>query len=204
MLADEVVLAVPAAPAARLLAGVAPAAAAELAAIESASMAVVTLAFRVADVPDLPGSGFLVPPVDGRRIKAATFSFAKWDWVREAGGGEVLLLRTSVGRHREEAALQVTDEELVAASLADLAEATGLTARPVDQHVQRWGGGAAAVRRRAPGPGGPDPGGRGRGPGAGGLRGGVRRGRHRRPCIASARRAVATLAPEIGTGRMTP
>jgi oxygen-dependent protoporphyrinogen oxidase len=141
VLADEVVVAVPAAPAARLLADVAAAAAAELAEIESASMAVVTLAFRAADVPDLPGSGFLVPPVDGRRIKAATFSFAKWDWVREAGGGELLLLRTSVGRHREEAALQVTDEELVAASLTDLAAATGLGARPVDQHVQRWGGG---------------------------------------------------------------
>jgi protoporphyrinogen/coproporphyrinogen III oxidase len=138
--ADEVVMAVPAAPAARLLAGVAPAAALELAAIESASMAIVTLAFRADDVPDLPGSGFLVPPIDGHTIKAATFSFAKWDWVREAGDG-VLLLRTSVGRHREESVLQVSDQELVAASLGDLAEATGLTARPVDQHVQRWGGG---------------------------------------------------------------
>ena len=33
------------------------------------------------------------------------------------------------------------DEDLVAASLADLAEATGLAARPVDSRVQRWGGG---------------------------------------------------------------
>ena len=92
-------------------------------------MAIVTLAFRAEDVPALAGSGFLVPPIDGRTIKAATFSFAKWDWVREAGDG-VLLLRTSVGRHREESVLQVPDEELVAASLADLADATGLTARP--------------------------------------------------------------------------
>ena len=38
-------------------------------------------------------------------------------------------------------ALQASDEELVASSLADLAEAIGLTARPVDTHVQRWGGG---------------------------------------------------------------
>jgi oxygen-dependent protoporphyrinogen oxidase len=84
--------------------------------------------------------------VDGRRIKAATFSFAKWAWVREAGrgaldGADLLLLRTSLGRHREESALQGTDEELVAASLADLAAATGISARPVDTHVQRWGGG---------------------------------------------------------------
>ncbi len=140
VLADEVVLATPAAPSARLLADIAPDAAAELAGVEYASMAVVTLAFRAGEFPDLPGSGFLVPPIDGRTIKAATFSFAKWDWVRAAGAG-TLLLRTSVGRHREESVLQVPDADLVAASLADLREATGLASRPVDTHVQRWGGG---------------------------------------------------------------
>ena len=141
--AAAVVLATPAAPAARLLVTSAPGAAAELAAVESASMAVVTFAFRGSDVPGLAAtdsSGFLVPPVDGHRIKAATFSFAKWGWVRAAGDG-LLLLRTSLGRHREEAALQAGDEELVARSLADLASAVGLTAAPVDTHVQRWGGG---------------------------------------------------------------
>ncbi len=145
--ADEVVLAVPAAPAARLLADLAPAAAAELATIEYASTAVVTLAVRAEGFPIAEGSsGFLVPPVEGRRIKASTFSFAKWSWVRAGGRGvldgeNVLLLRTSLGRHREEAALQATDEELVAASLADLADAIGLTTAPVDAQVQRWGGG---------------------------------------------------------------
>jgi protoporphyrinogen/coproporphyrinogen III oxidase len=141
--ADAVVLAVPAAPAARLLAGVAPVAAAELGSIDYASMAVVTFAFRASDVPGLAGtdsSGFLVPPVDGRRIKASTFSFAKWGWVRAAGGG-LLLLRTSLGRHREESALHADDEDLVAWSLADLREAVGGSAAPVDAHVQRWGGG---------------------------------------------------------------
>ena len=56
-------------------------------------MAVITLAFRAEELPGLPGSGFLVPPVEGRTIKASTFSFAKWDWVRAAGAG-LLLLRT--------------------------------------------------------------------------------------------------------------
>lgn len=140
--AAAVVLACPAAPAARLLADVAPAASAELAAIESASMAIVTHAFRLGDLGDLAGtsvSGFLVPPVEGRGIKAATYSFAKWAWVREAGHG-VLLLRTSVGRHREEAALQRPDEALVAESLAELAALAGIGAPPVASHVQRWGG----------------------------------------------------------------
>ncbi|GAA3803200.1 protoporphyrinogen oxidase [Nocardioides panacisoli] len=141
--AAVVVLATPAAPTARLLADLAPAAAGELTAIDYASTAVVTLAFRASDAAaalDTGASGFLVPPVDGRRIKASTFSFAKWDWVRRAGG-DLLLLRTSLGRIGEEQTLQVPDEELVTASLADLADATGLTATPVDAVVQRWGGG---------------------------------------------------------------
>jgi protoporphyrinogen/coproporphyrinogen III oxidase len=140
---EAVVLATPATPTARLLSDLAPDAARELAAIEYASMAVITLAFRAADVPHLAettASGFLVPPVDGRRIKASTFSFAKWGWVREAGDG-LLLMRTSLGRHREAATLQVTDDELVAASLRDLADAAGVDATPVDTNVQRWGGG---------------------------------------------------------------
>lgn len=141
--ADLVVLATPAAPTARLLHEVAPLAAADLATIEHASMAVITLAVRVDEAGPLEGSsGFLVPPVDERRIKASTFSFAKWDWIREAGRPHgVVHLRTSLGRQGEERALQATDEELVAWSLGDLAEATGLAATPVDTHVQRWGGG---------------------------------------------------------------
>ena len=140
--AGAVVLACPAAPAARLLSEVAPVGAAELAAIESASMAIVTHAFRADDLGDLvgtTGSGFLVPPVEGRAIKAATYSFAKWAWVREAGAG-LRLLRTSVGRHREEATLQRPDQALIAESLVELAALVGIDAPPVASHVQRWGG----------------------------------------------------------------
>ena len=140
VVADRVVLATPPAPTARLLADLAPGASTELAAIETASVAVVTLAFRAPDLPDLADrSGFLVPPVEQRHIKASTFSFAKWDWVRAAGDG-LLLLRTSLGRHRDEAALQATDAELVARSLADLRDLAGIDVTPVDSHVQRWGG----------------------------------------------------------------
>jgi oxygen-dependent protoporphyrinogen oxidase len=49
-------------------------------------------------------------------------------------------MRCSIGRHREEADLQVDDDELVAAAVDDLRAATGLSATPVDRHVQRWGG----------------------------------------------------------------
>ncbi len=139
--ADAVVLATPARATARLLSDVAPAAALTLARIEYASMAIVTMAFPARGFPDVTGSGFLVPPIDGHTIKASTFSFAKWDWVREAGAAEgLLVLRCSIGRHREEQTLQRSDDELVALALADLALAIGPAPAPVDAHVQRWGG----------------------------------------------------------------
>lgn len=136
--ADVVILATPAAPSSRLLSEVAPLAALELARIEYASAAVITLAFTGRDFPRVPGSGFLVPPVDGHQIKAATFSHQKWGWVGEA---EHVVMRCSVGRHREEASLQRSDAELVDLAVAELGEAIGLSARPIDSHVQRWGGG---------------------------------------------------------------
>jgi oxygen-dependent protoporphyrinogen oxidase len=139
--ADAVVLATPARATARLLSDVAPAAALTLARIEYASMAIVTMAVPARGFPDVVGSGFLVPPVDGHTVKASTFSFAKWDWVRAAGADDgLLLLRCSIGRHREEETLQRSDEELVDLALADLAEAVGPVPAPVDAHVQRWGG----------------------------------------------------------------
>ncbi|MEU2263186.1 protoporphyrinogen oxidase [Streptomyces sp. NPDC019645] len=139
--ADCIVLATPAWSASALLADAAPAASAELAGVEYASMALVTLAFRRADTDALPaGSGFLVPPVDGRTIKASTFSARKWAWVADGAPG-LFLLRTSVGRYGEEEQLDREDDDLVAASLKDLAEATGLSARPVATEVTRWIGG---------------------------------------------------------------
>ncbi|MFG3505445.1 protoporphyrinogen oxidase [Streptomyces sp. NPDC047821] len=140
--ADAVVVATPAWSAAELLAAESPVAAAELAAVEYASMALITLAFRRADVADtLPaGSGFLVPPVDGRTIKASTFSSQKWKWTDE-GAKDLVVLRTSVGRYGEEEHLHREDADLVSVSLKDLGDATGLAARPVATEVTRWIGG---------------------------------------------------------------
>ena len=135
--ADAVIVAVPAPAAARLLRTVAPSAAAELSGVEYASMAVVTVAFRAADdTGDLHGSGFLVPPVDGRSIKAATYSTKKWGWLSH----DLVVVRCSVGRHGDERQLQRDDRELVEDVLADLHAAVGLGAKPLDALVTRWGG----------------------------------------------------------------
>jgi len=138
--ADAVVLALPAAPAGRLLAPCVPAAATELATIEYASMAIVTLAFAVSafDKP-LDGSGFLVPAVEGRLIKAATFSSLKWGWYSGSAPG-LVVLRCSIGRHGDNSDLRRSDEELIAGAWRDLAAIAGVRAAPVDALVTRWGG----------------------------------------------------------------
>jgi oxygen-dependent protoporphyrinogen oxidase len=104
-------------------------------------MAIVTLAVRKADWPSAAtGSGFLVPSVEGRTIKASTYSHAKWQWSGEAGG-DLAVLRCSVGRLGEEHVLQRSDEELTALAAADLRAAVGLQTPVVGSLVTRWGGG---------------------------------------------------------------
>lgn len=135
--ADAVVLAVPAAKASRLLAAVAPAAAAGLDGIEYASMAITTLAYRSADLPELAGSGLLVGAGEGSAVKAVTLSSRKWP----IQAGELTLLRASVGRAGEALVLQRLDEDMIALVRHDLRILLGIGAEPVDSLVTRWGGG---------------------------------------------------------------
>ncbi|MFF4396285.1 protoporphyrinogen oxidase [Streptomyces sp. NPDC001480] len=135
--ADAVVVAVPAPAAAGLLAAESPEAAAELRTVEYASMALVTLAYRRAEAALPDGSGFLVPPVDGRTIKASTFASRKWGWIADEDP-DVIVLRTSVGRYGETEILRREDTDLVEVSRRDLREATGLDATPLETRVIRW------------------------------------------------------------------
>ncbi|XRQ13563.1 protoporphyrinogen oxidase [Actinomadura welshii] len=145
--ADAVLVAVPAAPASRLLKEDVPAAARELSGIEYASMAIVTLAYRATAFRRLPkGSGYLVPAVEsapengGRGVKAVTFSSVKWPHLRDRDPG-VVAVRCSIGRFGEEHVLQRTDAELTATAMAELAATCGVTELPVETRVTRWGGG---------------------------------------------------------------
>lgn len=135
--ADAVIVAVPAPAAAELLRAESPEAAAGLRGIEYASMALVTLAYRRAGLNLPGGSGFLVPPVDGRTIKASTFASQKWGWIAQEDP-DVVVLRTSVGRYGETEILQRDDADLVQVSRHDLREATGLDAEPLRTRVTRW------------------------------------------------------------------
>ena len=127
--ADAVVVAVPAAPANRLLDGLAPALE-----VDYASVALITL---VLDGPTPGrGSGYLVPAVEGRTTKAVTFSSRKWRHL----AGERSVVRASVGRYGETHDLQRDDAELVAAVAGELAQAVGPLPRVLASRVTRWGG----------------------------------------------------------------
>jgi oxygen-dependent protoporphyrinogen oxidase len=136
---DGVVIAVPPAAAARLLAREVPAAAAELADVATASVALVSVLVPREDLEGVTGSGLLVPPVEGRAIKAATFSAAKWSWVDDLDA-RLVALRMSLGRAGEEAVLQRPDAELVALATRDLADLLRRPVDPVAARVTRWGG----------------------------------------------------------------
>jgi len=141
--ADAVVLAVPPGPASALLEAVAPVAAAGLAQVPTASLALCTLLLppgaldAATDDAGAPLSGVLVPPVEGRLVKAMTFASRKWSWVGEAAGGAEVL-RLSVGRHGEAEALALPDAELLAAAAADAAQVLDLELAPTASLVTRW------------------------------------------------------------------
>ncbi|MGK5739125.1 protoporphyrinogen oxidase [Micromonospora sp. URMC 103] len=134
---DAVVLALPARPAARLLAGPAPEVAGTVGGLDYASVALVTLALPEPELPEL--SGFLVPGTEGLLIKASTFFTTKWGHLRRPDG--LALVRASVGRYREEEQLQRPDEDLAATVHRELSAVVGTPLpAPVAGHVQRWGG----------------------------------------------------------------
>jgi oxygen-dependent protoporphyrinogen oxidase len=105
-------------------------------AIPYASAGTVALAFRRnAITHPLTGSGFVVPRVERTGILAASWLSSKWP--HRAPDNRVLL-RTFVGGARDPKALEQTDEELVARSVAALKPLIGVTGEPLFARVYRF------------------------------------------------------------------
>jgi len=133
---DRVVLAVPPAAAADLLADDWPALARELAGVRSASVGVVALAYLPGDARALPdASGILVPRTEGRLVKAITIGSVKWPHLATR---DRVLLRASVGRVDDHRALELDDDELVERVDAEVRWALGLRAPARERVVTRW------------------------------------------------------------------
>lgn len=130
--ADGVVLAVPAPQLPRLVEHFAPRSAAAARRIPVASAAVVALALP-GGTPLPQQSGVLVATGERLHAKAMTLSSRKW-----GRRGNVELVRLSYGRFGDDLARSAGDDDLLAWAAADLATVFGIHAEPVDSHVQRW------------------------------------------------------------------
>lgn len=134
--ADAVVLATPAFAAADMVREEAPDLAAALAGIPYVDVATICLAYpRSAVARNLVGTGFLVPPEEGKLIVGCTWSSAKWPHLAD---DTTVIIRCMVGRRRDQRWLDLDEDALVDAVHAELVEAMGLTGRPVEQHIERW------------------------------------------------------------------
>jgi oxygen-dependent protoporphyrinogen oxidase len=135
--ADRVVLTTPAYATARLLASLAPQAAAFLSGIGYASVVLTVLVVpREAIDHPLDGSGFLVPQSSGRLLTACSWMTSKWGHL--GVDRSTVVLRASAGRAGDERALGATDDELVAALVDELRDTVGLHGRPTAVRVSRW------------------------------------------------------------------
>lgn len=135
--ARDVVIAVPAPAAAEILRAVDPAIAVAADRVPTASVAVMTMILPSDQGPPEGHSGLLVPPIEGRFIKAATFSSSKWAWVKERVGDRHAV-RLSVGRAGSDQVARLTDEALIRTAIADYAHLVDTPCTPEDVRVTRW------------------------------------------------------------------
>src|SRR5206468_8451251 len=132
--ADAAVVAAPAYVAGELLAPHDPELGRRLGAIDYASSATVTLAFRTSDVPPLPGFGFVVPAIERRDILACTWTSRKFPG-RAPDGHE--LVRAFVGGALRPDLVERDDATLVEVVRRELELLAGIAAAPELVRVHR-------------------------------------------------------------------
>ncbi len=138
---DAVIVATPATVSARLLETTCGDLASELKAIPYGSSMTVALSFGK-DVRSAlpPGFGFLVPRSECKRMLAATFVHNKFP---HRAPGDRALIRCFLGGSRDEQALQLSDEEILAIVREELRQILGLKAEPLFTRIYRWKGAMA-------------------------------------------------------------
>jgi protoporphyrinogen/coproporphyrinogen III oxidase len=133
---DGVIVATPATTAPVVLEMASPQLAAELNAIPYSSSVTVTLGFDKDVRARLPaGFGFLVPRSEGKRMLAATFVHNKFP---DRAPADRALIRCFLGGSRDEAVLQLPDEEILKIVREELQQILGLAAEPLFSRIYRW------------------------------------------------------------------
>jgi protoporphyrinogen/coproporphyrinogen III oxidase len=138
---DAVIVATPANVAGSLLEAVDRDVADDLMGITYSSSVTVTLGYYMDQLKHLPpGFGFLVPRSEGNRMLACTFVHNKFPHRAPGNKG---ILRCFLGGARDEAVLNLTDDEILDTVRAELKQIVKLDARPMFERVYRWRGAMA-------------------------------------------------------------
>ncbi|SFS60972.1 protoporphyrinogen oxidase [Marininema halotolerans] len=104
--------------------------------LPATSVATVLLAYDEEDVQlQVDGTGFVVPRSEDTTITACTWTHRKWPHTVPAGKG---LIRCYVGRSKDEAIVEETDENIIAKVREDLKRILAIDAKPTFTLVTRW------------------------------------------------------------------
>jgi oxygen-dependent protoporphyrinogen oxidase len=138
---DSVILATPANVAGAVLEAVDRDLADDLLGVTYSSSVTATFGYHMDQLQNLPpGFGFLVPRSEGRRMLACTFVHNKFPDRASKGKG---ILRCFLGGARDEAVLNLTDDEIVDTVRKELKELVGVNSRPMFSRIYRWRGAMA-------------------------------------------------------------
>jgi protoporphyrinogen/coproporphyrinogen III oxidase len=133
---DAVILAVPTAAAGSFLRDVDRTLARELSEIRYSSSITVSLIYDEKVVASLPpGFGFLVPRGEGKRMLACTFVHNKFPHRAPANRA---IVRCFLGGSRDEAALDLSEQEILVTVRRELGDILNLTTEPLAARVYKW------------------------------------------------------------------
>lgn len=146
VLADAVILTVPASAAGRIVRDAAPGAAARLQAVPYASSASVYFGYRRADVPHpLDGTGYITARDEERPVRSCTWVSSKWP---HSTAPDHVLIRCHMGPSMGKDAADRSDGQLIAEAREEMERVLGIKAPPVFVRVYRW---QEAIPQYAPG-----------------------------------------------------
>ena len=133
---DAVVLSTPAYVAAGMVEHMDPELSALLASVYYPPVAVVSAAFRTADVPrDLRGFGFLVPKKEGRKILGSLWPSSVFDGRAPKGHN---LTTTFLGGSRNADIAESNEDELISTAVTEQKSILGIKGEPVFAKVKKW------------------------------------------------------------------
>ena len=135
ILADALVVAVPAFVAAELLQALSPQLSAELSQVEYVTTATVSLAYPQDKIPPLEGYGYIIPQNEDSKALACTWTSTKWAGRTPEGNA---LLRVFVGRIQDAEKLPEDEAALLQMAKDEVRQTRGINVEPAHSWVFRW------------------------------------------------------------------